>query len=79
MPALPSEYRKVFRECIRHAEAPIAKHLAYILIRLQIHDSRVRDEAASSGRAGGHVPGRHAVLTYMMRLGELYASTSAIF
>lgn len=78
-PALPSEYREVFRDCIRHADPAVAEHLAYILVKLQIHDSRMHEAAASVAAAGGHAPGRYAVLSYLMRLGELYALTSVIF
>ena len=42
-PILPGEYKVVFENCIRHAEPKVGEYLSKILVKLQVHDARVRD------------------------------------
>ncbi|AOE49709.1 hypothetical protein [Kangiella sediminilitoris] len=41
VPELDEVYKEVFRDCIRFAEPDVAKYLADIIVRLQVHHSRM--------------------------------------
>lgn len=76
-PELPTDYREVFSNCIRHADAQVGAYLSNILVNLQIHDARLRDVTEQGG--GAQSADRHSVIVYLYRLGELYALISKFF
>jgi len=78
-PSLPGEYREVFQQCIRHAEPDVGDYLSKILVRLQIHNSRIRDYIENYENAERVDPNRHNLLTYLYRLGELQALIGKLF
>jgi hypothetical protein len=72
-PTPPEEYRSVFSECIRHARPEVGAALTRILVRMQVHDARLRDAAAH-----GSVD-MHTLIAYLYRLGELQARVNKLF
>lgn len=78
-PTLPADYRDVFANCIRHADPAIGSYLSNILVRLQVHDARMRDAIVASQREHERVVNKHTVITYVLRLGELYVLMSNLF
>jgi hypothetical protein len=47
---LPDGYREVLSNCIRHSTPEIGECLVRILVRLQVHDARLRDAVARRRR-----------------------------
>lgn len=79
-PDLPPDYREVFSNCIRHADAAVGSYLSNILVRLQVHDARLRDVVAQTGNAQDQVVvDKLTLIAYLYRLGELYALISKLF
>lgn len=78
-PDLPEGYREVFSNCIRHAEPQIGSYLSNILVHLQVHDARLRDAVAHSMNGDWHATDRYTLITYLYRLGELYALIGNLF
>lgn len=76
---LPASYREVFSNCIRHADPLVGSYLSNILVRLQIHDARLRDATEHGAEARGSATDRHSVIVYLYRLGELYALVGKLF
>ncbi len=78
-PVPPEGYREVFSRCISLAEADVAAHLSYILMRMQIHNARI------TGLVDEQRPGRRVVVlrsnvvSYLYSLAELYALTAKVF
>lgn len=52
-PNLPENYKEVFRRCIELAEPDVAEYLAYMLMRLQVHQSRMQELANALRTRGG--------------------------
>ncbi|MDP3281468.1 MAG: hypothetical protein U1D41_11755 [Nitrosomonas sp.] len=79
LPVLPTHYQKVFKQCIRFAEPEVAKHLAYILRQLQIHNSRLTDlyesfdEEKNKNKVRTLVIVPINIIDYLISLGELQA------
>ena len=78
-PRLPSDYREIFSNCIRHAQPDIGAYLSNIVVRLQIHEARMRDAISQANSDGGHRVGKHEIIPYLMRLGELHVLTANLF
>lgn len=78
-PELPEAYSRVFSECIRHASPEVGDYLSRILVRLQIHDARLRDLLHRDEEIDVHVIGKYNLMTYLYRLGELQALVSLLF
>jgi hypothetical protein len=72
-PAPPEDYRSVFSECIRHARPDVGAALSRIIVRMQVHDARIRDAAAEGG------VGMHNLIPYLYRLGEMQARVNKLF
>lgn len=79
MPELPSDYREVFANCIRHARPDIGAYLSNILVRLQVHEARLRDAVDHANGGVDRSVDRSTLITYVMRLGELYALAGNLF
>lgn len=77
-PSLPPDYREVFSNCVRHADSGVGSYLSGILVRLQVHDARLRDVVSQINEASDPVD-RHTLIAYMYRLGELYALIGNLF
>lgn len=78
-PDLPAEYKAVFANCIRFADADVGRYLAYILMRLQVHHSRLRGFAESFSEHTETLVVQENIISYFYRLGELQALTNKLF
>jgi len=78
-PELPEEYKETFSRCIADAESDVGDYLAYILMRLQVHHSRLRELNDSFSEGSRNVPVRENIKSYTYRLGELQALTNRLF
>lgn len=78
-PELPEEYKETFSRCIADAEPDVGDYLAYILMRLQVHHSRLRELNDSFSEGNRSVLVRENIKSYMYRLGELQALTNRLF
>lgn len=78
-PVLPPDYREVFSNCIRHADPAVGTYLSNILVRLQVHDARLRDMVSQADNGQAVDVDRHTLISYLYRLGELYAQIGQLF
>ena len=79
LPSSPTDYRDVFSNCIRHAEPAVGTYLSNVLTLLQIHEARMKDAVGSFQTRGGAATNQSNLITYLMRLGELYALAANLF
>ena len=79
IPSLPQDYREVFSSCIRHADPNVGSYLSNILVRLQVHEARLRDAIGESMKSPTGGVDRHSLLAYLLRLGELYVLIGNVF
>lgn len=78
-PDLPAGYKETFSRCIESAEPDVGYRLAYMLMCLQVHHSRLQ-ELTNSFRVDGRLfigPGN--IMSYLYRLSELQALTNRLF
>lgn len=78
LPSLPPSYKSTFSSCISTAEGDVAEYLAYILMRLQIHHSRLTS-MVNSFSEDSHYVGAVNIMTYMYCLAELQALINKLF
>ncbi|MDZ4298790.1 MAG: hypothetical protein U0998_06005 [Moraxellaceae bacterium] len=78
-PSLPNGYKEVFRDCIRHAEPEVGEFLALILMRMQVHDARLRGYIGEDNSEGSFSPQRHNLISYFYRIAELQALVGKLF
>ena len=78
-PELPETYKSVFADCIRYASPEIGDHLSRILVRLQVHDARLRGLLHPDEEITVRVVDKYSLLTYFYRLGELQALVGLLF
>lgn len=78
-PDLPQDYREVFSNCIRHADPSVGSYLSIILVRLQVHDARLREAIGETIKGHDRVVDKYTLIAYAMRLGELYVLMSNLF
>ncbi len=76
-PELSRDYREVMSNCIRHADPAIGAYLSSILVRLQVHEARLRDAIGETRNQ--RVVDRHTLIAYMLRLGELHVLLGNLF
>lgn len=72
-PELPSTYKGVFAECIKHAEPEVGNVLASMLSKLQVHDARMRELITN------YRPIRHTLFSYLHSIGELQTHANKLF
>ena len=72
-------YKEVFSNCISEAEPRVAKHLAYILVRLQIHRSRLKSLYDEFSPGGDTVQISSNNMSYIFCLGELVSLNNQMF
>lgn len=78
-PQLPEGYKSIFADCIRHASPEVGHYLSNVLVRLQIHDARVRALLHADEEFDAHIVFKDNLLTYLYRLGELQALVAILF
>ena len=79
MPVLGSNYREVFRQCIRYANPEVGDYLSKILVKLQVHDSRLKMILGEIDNDRRISPDNVNMLYYLYRLGELQALVNKLF
>lgn len=78
-PELPESYREVFSKCIEDAEPDFGEYLAHILVRLQIHHSRLRSLVDSISDNGRTVITQETIKSYLFSLAQIQAFINRIF
>lgn len=78
LPELPESYKETFSRCISDADPEIADYLARILVKLQVHHSRV-DRLKNSFGDSAMLWDRDTVTIYLLNLGELQALINKLF
>lgn len=78
-PVLPTDYREVFGNCIRHADPRVGSYLSKIIVKLQVHEARLRDLLDQVGSSHIHVVDKPTLISYMCQLGELHALVGNLF
>ncbi|EGS1997376.1 hypothetical protein C1S86_25825 [Vibrio parahaemolyticus] len=79
LPKLPDSYQQVFKECISEATPEVAEHLAYILVRLQIHHSRTESLVEEFLPESKITPVSISLMTQVFALAELQSLMSQLF
>lgn len=79
VPDLPENYRVVFQECIKTAEPKVGDALAYILMRLQIHHSRMRGLAEEISPDNRMIINAGNLISYLYRIAEIQALINQLF
>jgi hypothetical protein len=79
MPALPERYKEIFSRCIEQAEPDVGEYLAKIVMRLQVHHSRLQELANSFDGEGDTIFVSGNIRSYLYKLAELQALTSRVF
>lgn len=72
-PTLPDGYKKVFENCIKHANPEIGNYLANILSKLQVFDARIRPKQTPTFNHVNYVrtPNDYELIGHIFDLGEL--------
>ncbi len=74
-----ADYKEVFSKCIALAPEEIGNHLANILTKLQIHNSRVRSLQKSFNEQSQTVVTNRDMLSHLYDTAELYALIDILF
>ena len=69
----------MFSNCIRHADPEVGAYLSNILVRLQVHEARLRDAIGDSTSGIERVADKYSLLAYLLRVGEIYVLTGNLF
>lgn len=78
-PELPRDYQEIFSRCIEQADPDVADYLAKILMRLQIHNARMKDLFASLTQESHMLVLRANVISYMYSLAQLQGAVNKLF
>lgn len=79
IPELPKDYQEIFSRCIEQAEPDVGDYLAKILMRLQIHNARMKEMYVSLTQESRMVVTRANVISYMYRLAQLQVAANKLF
>ncbi|MEX0740988.1 MAG: hypothetical protein WD071_16770 [Pseudohongiella sp.] len=79
LPVPPKEYKTIFSRCIEKADPEVGSYLAYILMRLQVHNSRISGIPDSFTVGAQMLVAPQNILTYLFRLAELQALVNNLF
>ena len=79
MPDQPAGYKETFSRCIEFAEPDVGKRLAYMLMRLQIHHSRLKELESSFREDGRIFISPQNIISYLYCLSELQALANRLF
>lgn len=79
LPVPPNEYKIIFSRCIEKAEPDVGSYLAYILMRLQVHNSRISEIPGSFVEGAQMLVIPQNILSYLFRLAELQALVNNLF
>jgi len=79
VPVLPDNYREIFGRCISLGDPEVSQFLSYMLMRLQVHHSRMTDLAKSFQADSTMLIMSANIKSYLYRLAELQALVGRIF
>lgn len=79
VPNLPASYKEIFRQCIGFAEPDVGERLAYILMRLQVHNSRINKLSGNFSVDSTIIEAPQNIIVYLYRLAELQALINKTF
>ena len=79
LPTLPQGYKKVFQDCISQADDKVAQYLSYILMLLQVHNSRMVSLYYKCGPASTDLIIKEDIHAYLYRLSEIQALINNAF
>lgn len=79
MPNLPANYKETFSRCIALADPDVGDYLAYILMRLQIHHTRLVDLEKIFREGSREIVISMNIISCLYSLAELQALTNRIF
>ena len=79
LPELPESYKEIFSRCISDADPDVADYLANVLVKLQVHHSRMKELKLALGKSEGMIFVPHNVMTYIFSLGELQVLINRFF
>lgn len=79
LPTLPSGYREVFRDCIKAAAPEVGDLLAYILMKIQIHHSRLQDIINSFQPGSSFITTQSNIKSYLYGIAEIQALINKLF
>ncbi|QNM97607.1 hypothetical protein [Chitinimonas koreensis] len=78
-PDIGGQYREIFSRCISHADSEPAEYLSNILVRLQVHQSRIAKLVRDIQPGGYTVVTSRLIMSYIFGLGELRALVNGTF
>lgn len=78
-PILPAGYKETFSRCIGFAEPDVAEYLAYMLMRLQVHHSRMNELTTCFSEDSTMIMVSQNIISYLYCLAELQALTNRMF
>lgn len=73
VPILPNNYREIFGRCISLGDPEVSQFLSYMLMRLQVHHSRMTDLDKSFQANSSRMVMSTNIKSYLYRLAELQA------
>lgn len=79
MPVLPDNYREILARCISLGDPEVSQFLSYMLMRLQVHHSRMTDLDKSFQADSTMMVMSQNIKSYLYRLAELQALVGRIF
>lgn len=79
VPNLPIEYKEIFSRCISLAPPDISNHLVKILMKLQIHNTRIKSLSNSFDANSRALLTHPHMLSHFYITGELYALINMMF
>lgn len=79
VPELPGDYKTVFSDCIRHAEPRVGDYLTQILIKLQVHEARLKSYVNQFNDQNYLDLNKRNLIVYIYKLGELHTLVNKLF
>jgi hypothetical protein len=78
-PELPGGYKETFSRCISSAEVDVGAFLANIIVRLQIHHSRLKETHRVLSEGGSLVLTKPNLMSYFYGLGKIQALINKLY
>lgn len=78
-PSLPDSYKETFSRCIASAEVDVGAYLANLIVRLQIHHSRLKEAHKILSEGGSLVLTKRNLMTYFYGIGNIQALINKLY
>ena len=79
LPTLANEYRQTFATCISMSDSDVSQYLSVILVKLQIHDARLKELHKNFCENSSMLITTHNIESYLLGLAELKALINKIY